>query len=90
MLIQEPDMGYGDLSHTEVIIFYEAKLSGIYETEVWDDPICHGWLLDTYGITGKTKRFISVQLVYNLWQDGGHFKSVTTLQHRRQTQESSA
>ena len=30
-------MGYRDLSHTEVIIFYEAKLSGIYETEVWDE-----------------------------------------------------
>ena len=29
-------MGYGDLSHTEVIISHEAKLSGIYETEVWD------------------------------------------------------
>ena len=29
-------MGYEDLSHTEVIISHEAKLSGIYETEVWD------------------------------------------------------
>ena len=29
-------MGYGDLSHTEVIISHEAKLNGIYETEVWD------------------------------------------------------
>ena len=29
-------MGYGDLSHTEVIISHEVKLSGIYETEVWD------------------------------------------------------
>ena len=29
-------MGYRDLSHTEVIISHEAKLSGIYEIEVWD------------------------------------------------------
>ena len=31
-------MGYGDLSIPEVIISHEAKLSGIYETEVWDKP----------------------------------------------------
>ena len=35
-LIQQPAMGYGDLSHTKVIISHEAKLSGIYETKVWD------------------------------------------------------
>ena len=29
-------MGYGDLSHTEVIISHKAKLIRIYETEVWD------------------------------------------------------
>ena len=29
-------MGYEALSHTKVIISHEAKLSGIYETEVWD------------------------------------------------------
>ena len=32
--MQQPTMGYGDLSHTEVIISHEVKLSGIYETEV--------------------------------------------------------
>ena len=35
-LIQQSAMGYGNLSDTEVIISHEAKLSGIYETEVWD------------------------------------------------------
>ena len=34
--MQQPAMGYGDLSHTEVIISHEAKLSGICETEVWN------------------------------------------------------
>ena len=29
-------MAYGNFSHTEVIIPYEAKLSEIYETDVWD------------------------------------------------------
>ena len=29
-------MGYGDLSHTKVVIFHKAKLSRIYKTEVWD------------------------------------------------------
>ena len=29
-------MRYEDLSHAEVIISHEAKLSEIYETEVWD------------------------------------------------------
>ena len=46
-------MGYGDLSHTEVIISHEAKLSGIYETEVWDKSHIHGWLLDEYFILSK-------------------------------------
>ena len=38
-------MGYGDLSYTEVIISREAKLSRIYETEVWVNSISYGWLL---------------------------------------------
>ena len=36
-LIQQQAMGYGDLSHTEVNISREAKLRGMYETEVWDE-----------------------------------------------------
>ena len=32
-LIQQPPMGYRNLSDTKVIIFYQAKLSGIYETK---------------------------------------------------------
>ena len=52
-LIQQPAMGYGDLSHAEVIISHEAKLSGIYETEVWDKLISHGWLLHKYFILSK-------------------------------------
>ena len=39
-------MGYGDLSHTEVIISHEAKLSGIYDKS-------HIWLLDKYFILSK-------------------------------------
>ena len=37
-IIAYPTTSHGiwDLSHTEVIISHEAKLSGIYETEVWD------------------------------------------------------
>ena len=46
-------MGYGDLSHTEVVISHEAKLSGIYETECGINPISHGWLLDKYFILSK-------------------------------------
>ena len=46
-------MGYGDLSNTEVIISHEAKLNGIYETEVWDKSHTHGWLLDKYFILSK-------------------------------------
>ena len=43
-------MGYGDLSHTEVSISYEVKLSGMYETEVCDKSHIPGWLLDKYFI----------------------------------------
>ena len=46
-------MRYGDLSHTEVIISHETKLSGIYETEVWVNPVSHSWLLDKYFILLK-------------------------------------
>ena len=53
-------MGYGDLSHAVVIISHAvviishaAKLNGIYKTEVWDNPISHGWLLDKYFILSK-------------------------------------
>ena len=38
-------MAYQNLSHTEVTISHKAKLSGIYETKVWDNSISHGWLL---------------------------------------------
>ena len=44
-------MGYGDLSHTEVIISHEAKLSGVYETKVQEKS--YGWLLDKYFILSK-------------------------------------
>ena len=44
-------MGYGDLSHTEVIIPHEVKLSGIYmKPRCGINPIFHGWLLDKYFI----------------------------------------
>ena len=33
---KQPVMGHGDLCNTEVIISHEAKLSGMYETGVWD------------------------------------------------------
>ena len=47
-------MGHGDLSHTEVSISHEAKLSGIYETRCGINPISHGWLMDKYFIlSGK-------------------------------------
>ena len=46
-------MGHGDLSHTEVIIFHEAKLSGIYETEVWDKSHISWLILDKYFILSK-------------------------------------
>ena len=35
-LIQQLAMGYGDLSHTEVMISQEPKQSGIYESQVWN------------------------------------------------------
>ena len=36
-LIQQSAMGYGDLSHTKVIISQEVQLDGIYETQMWDN-----------------------------------------------------
>ena len=30
-------MEHGDLSHSKVIIFHEAKLGSTYETELWDE-----------------------------------------------------
>ena len=47
--IQQPAMGYGDLSHKEVIILHEAKLKPRCEI----NPISHGWLLDKYFILSK-------------------------------------
>ena len=46
-------MGYGDLSHTEVIVSQKAKLSGIYETELWGKSHFHNWLLDKHFIVPK-------------------------------------
>ena len=46
-------MGYEDLSHIEVVISHEAKLSGMYETEAWDKSHIPCWLLDKYFILSK-------------------------------------
>ena len=46
-------MGYGNLSHTEVVISHEAKLSRIYESEAWDKSHIPCWLLDKYFVLSK-------------------------------------
>ena len=57
-------MGYGNLSRTGVIISHEAKLSGIYKTEVRDKSISHGWLLGKHFILlkGKLGLILNTQL----------------------------
>ena len=51
-------MEYGDLSHTEVIISHEAKLSGVYKTKVRDKFHSHGWLLDEHFILLQEHTFL--------------------------------
>ena len=56
-------MASGNLSHTKVTIFHEAKLSGIYETELCEiNSIFYGWLLDKYFIPLKGIFYLKQEL----------------------------
>ena len=67
-------MAYRNLSHTEVTISNKAKLSGIYETKVWD-KFHISWLVVRLSILLYQKAFLKTRLkrtvfnpVVELWK----------------------
>ena len=77
-------MGYGNLSRTKVIISHQAKLSGIYKTEVRINSISHGWLLDRHFILlkGKLGLILNTQLGKS---DGSKVSSLETSAWQRRS-----
>ena len=51
-------MAYQNLSHTEVTISHKAKLSGIYETKVWD-KFHISWLVSRLSIYSVERHILA-------------------------------
>ena len=73
-LIQQPAIGYGDLSYAEVMISHEAKLYEILKPRYGVNSISHEWLL--YSILFYQKAFSSCLVFYSIKR---HFPVVKEL-----------